>query len=558
MKYIYKAIFETKAKWFITLEVIFTVIYMWINAKILLWISYSVSEETHFKYLIMVAVGCLINTIMCGVIEFSSISTHHIFTYLNNIYADKILNSDEKMYSQYSPGTIANTGSQIFKFAKMTAMLMRMIRNAVSIIVDVIAIVAIAPSQIFQITVVFSIMAVTMIKVNNKWEDIDKKAHDVIHNRDVELDEITNGFMEMKSFAETSQAHHDKIHQYNGEILSLIIRRKLYSTLSTQIIKIGDSITSLLVLVYVLLSFESDTPIVPATGLALVMYVWRLSGPFADFVFGFSEFSELKAALPKFVEIMEYENSIEDGKFELDTFDSGITVENVVFGYDKSSTVLDGITMSIPKGTHVGICGPSGGGKSTLLKLLQRFYDVNSGSIKIDGINIKDLKLSSLRKYIGVVHQQTYIFDGTLRDNIAYGMLPHKVDDYKIIEASKQASLYDFIISLPDGLNTRVGPRGLKLSGGQKQRISLARLFLVNPEIILLDEATSALDNETEAAVQDALKIFSDKTIVTVAHRLSTIKECDTIYVISNHKISESGSHEKLLAAKGIYYNMQK
>lgn len=557
MKYIYKAIFETKAKWFIALEVIFTVIYMWINAKILLWISYSVSEENH-KYLIMVAIGCLINTILGGIVEFSSVSTHHIFTYLNNTYADKVLSSDVKMYSQYSPGTIANTGSQIFKFAKLAAILMRMIRNIVSVIVDVIAIITIAPSQIFQIMVVFSIMAIIMIKVNHKWEDIDKKTHAIIHNRDIELDEITNGFMEMRSFAETSQAHHDKIHQYNGEILGMIKYRKFYDMLLGQTINVGDSITSLLVLVYVLLSFESDAPIVPATGLALVMYVWRLSGPFASFVFGFSEFSELKAALPKFVEIMEYENSIEDGKLELDSFGNGIAIENVVFGYDKSSTVLDNITMSIPKGSHVGICGPSGGGKSTILKLLPRFYDVNSGSIKIDGINIKDLKLSSLRKYIGIVHQQTYIFDGTLRDNIAYGMRPHKVDDYKIIEACKQASLYDFIMTLPDGLDTNVGPRGLKLSGGQKQRISLARLFLVSPEIILLDEATSALDNETEAAVQDALKIFSDKTVITIAHRLSTIKYCDKIYVINNHKIAESGSHEELLAIRGIYYNMQK
>lgn len=558
MKYIIEAIVKTKAKWFVVLEIFLSLIYLQINAKILLWISYSVSEENHLKYLIMTAIGCLINTILMGIVEYASISTHQIFTYLNNAYADKVLGGEVKMYSQYSPGTIANTGSHIYKFAKLAARAMAMIRNGITIIVNIIAIVSLAPSQIVQIAVVFSIMAIVMIMVNCKWEDIDRKTHAIIHNRDVELDEITNGFMEIRSFANTTQAHHDAIHQYNDDILRMIMHRKIYDVVLSQTINIGDTVASLLVLVYVLLSFESGTPIVPATGLALVMYVWRLSDPFANFVFGFSEFSELKAALPKFVEIMEYQNSIEDGELELDEFDNDITIENVVFGYDKSSAVLNGISMSIPKGSHIGICGPSGGGKSTLLKLLPRFYDVDSGSIKIDGIDIRNLKLNSLRKYIGIVHQQTHIFDGTLRDNIAYGMRPNNVPEYKIIEACKQASLYDFVLSLPNGLDTKVGPRGLKLSGGQRQRISLARLFLVNPEIILLDEATSALDNDTEAAIQDALKVFSDKTIITVAHRLSTIRDCDMIYVINNHVIAECGTHDKLMAANGIYAAMNK
>ena len=389
-------------------------------------------------------------------------------------------------------------------------------------------------------------------------EKIDAKADKAKCFRNTELDEITNGFMEVRSFSGTTESHRSSIHSSNVSILGMIIKRQIYSMLLSQSLSMADTVCSLLALLYVVTSFESAAPILPATGLALVMYIWRLGDPFANFVFGFSEFSELKAALPMFVEIMDYESSIEDGDIELDAFETGISVENIVFGYDKTSTILDGISMYIPKGAKIGICGPSGGGKSTFLKLLPRFYDVDSGAIKIDGINIKNLRLSSLRKYIGIVHQQAYIFDGTLRDNIAYGMRPHKPSDAQIIEACKKASLYDFILSLPDGLDTKVGPRGMKLSGGQRQRISLARLFLVNPEIIILDEATSALDNETEAAVQDALKLFESKTVITVAHRLTTIKDCDTIYVIANHKIAESGSHNELMNLNGIYAEMNK
>ena len=157
---------------------------------------------------------------------------------------------------------------------------------------------------------------------------------------------------------------------------------------------------------------------------------------------------------------------------------------------------------------------------------------------------------------MGIVHQSPYIFDGTLRANIAYGR--PSATDAEIIDACKKASIYDFIVSLPEGLDTKVGPRGLKLSGGQKQRISIARVFLTNPEIIILDEATAALDNETEQLVQDAVRAFKGKTIITVAHRLSTIRDCDCIYVVHNHKIAEAGTHDELLHAGGIYASMQK
>ena len=267
-----------------------------------------------------------------------------------------------------------------------------------------------------------------------------------------------------------------------------------------------------------------------------------------------SDLSEYTAPMPKFNEIMLYENKIKNGSIELTSFNRSIKIQDVKFSYNDSDNVLNGVTLDIRKGEKIGICGVSGGGKSTLLKLIPRMYDVDEGSIKIDGINIKDIERESLKKYIGTVHQDTYIFNKSVMENIRFAK-PSATDN-EVIEATKKAYAYDFILSLPDGFNTEVGPKGLKLSGGQKQRISLARVFLANPDVVLLDEATSALDVETERLVQKAINQFKNKTVIAVAHRLSTIKDFDRIVVIDQHKIVEVGSHDSLLKRGGIYYDL--
>ena len=251
---------------------------------------------------------------------------------------------------------------------------------------------------------------------------------------------------------------------------------------------------------------------------------------------------------------MLYDNKIKNGSIELTSFNRSIKIQDVKFSYNDSDNVLNGVTLDIRKGEKIGICGVSGGGKSTLLKLIPRMYDVDKGSIKIDGINIKDIERESLKKYIGTVHQDTYIFNKSVMENIRFAK-PSATDN-EVIEATKKAYAYDFILSLPDGFNTEVGPKGLKLSGGQKQRISLARVFLANPDVILLDEATSALDVETERLVQKAINQFKNKTVIAVAHRLSTIKDFDRIVVIDQHKIVEVGSHDGLLKRGGLYYDL--
>ena len=263
----------------------------------------------------------------------------------------------------------------------------------------------------------------------------------------------------------------------------------------------------------------------------------------------------------RFVDVMETESEITDAPdaTELTNVKGHVNYEHVYFHYsDDDTPVLSDISIDIPAGKSVALVGPSGGGKTTICSLLPRFYDVTAGRITIDGKDIRGLTLKSLRSQIGTVQQDVYLFDGTIKDNIAYGK--PGASDEEIIEAAKRASIHDFIMELPEQYNTYVGERGTRLSGGQKQRISIARVFLKNPPILILDEATSALDNESERWIQRSLEELSqNRTTITIAHRLSTIRDADEIIVITEDGIAERGTHEELLDMNGVYaayYNM--
>ena len=263
----------------------------------------------------------------------------------------------------------------------------------------------------------------------------------------------------------------------------------------------------------------------------------------------------------RFLDVMETESEIRDADnaAELTDVKGHVRYDHVSFHYsDDETPVLSDISIDIPAGRSIALVGPSGSGKTTICSLLPRFYDVTGGSITVDGKDIRGLTLKSLRSQIGMVQQDVYLFDGTIKDNIAYGK-PGATDE-EIIKAAKCASIHDFIMELPDGYDTYVGERGTRLSGGQKQRISIARVFLKNPPILILDEATSALDNESERWIQKSLEELSkNRTTITIAHRLSTIRDADEIIVITEDGIAERGTHAELLEKNGVYaayYNM--
>ena len=289
--------------------------------------------------------------------------------------------------------------------------------------------------------------------------------------------------------------------------------------------------------------------------LAYLLYIKIFTQPIKRLIAFVEQYQNGMSGFKRFMELIEVDREKDrEGAKELGRVEGEIRFENVSFSHENKK-VLDGINLNIEKGKMLALVGPSGGGKTTLCNLIPRFYNVDSGDIKIDGKSIYDVKVDSLRRNIGIVQQDVFLFTGTIKENILIG----KTDatDEEVVEAAKKANIHDLIMQMPDGYDTNVGERGTKLSGGQKQRIAIARIFLKNPPILILDEATSALDNITERLIQKSLEdLCKGRTTIVVAHRLSTIQAADEIIVLTDNGIEERGTHQELLDSKGFYYKL--
>lgn len=294
--------------------------------------------------------------------------------------------------------------------------------------------------------------------------------------------------------------------------------------------------------------------------IAANLFVATFTNPVRKLVnFSVEQFSTGMAGFNRFLEIMRTDTSIKeaDDAVELLSARGNISFKNVCFSYNEKTSVLENINLEIKAGEHFAFVGESGGGKTTICNLIPRFYEVTGGSISLDGIDLKRIKLENLRRQIGLVQQDVFLFAGTIKENIAYGK-PNATDD-EIITAAKRAEIHEDIMKMPEGYDSLVGERGLKLSGGQKQRISIARCFLKNPPILILDEATSALDSATELKIQNAFdELSKGRTTLVIAHRLSTIKNADKIAVVEGKNITECGSHQELISLGGKYASLWK
>ncbi len=286
---------------------------------------------------------------------------------------------------------------------------------------------------------------------------------------------------------------------------------------------------------------------------AFIVSVSLFINPVNTLIRFMESFQDGVSGFERFVEIMDMETESDSKNArDIGVSEGNITFNNVVYGYGDERDVLKGVSLNIEKGKTFALVGPSGGGKTTICHLIPRFYNIRSGSILIDGVDINNITAQSLRRNIGVVQQDVYLFNSSIKENILYGRLDATMDE--VVEAAKRAKIHDYIVSLPKGYDTVIGERGIKLSGGQKQRLCIARVFLKNPPILILDEATSALDNATEIMIQQSLdELCVGRTTLVVAHRLSTVKNADEIAVISDGSIVEQGNHNALMELDGMY-----
>lgn len=404
--------------------------------------------------------------------------------------------------------------------------------------------------------IMIPVMFISTSKFKNSMRRAQKKQRVHVGDLNSSIEDSILGIKVVKSFA-NEDIELEKFERDNNKFLSI---KELFYKSMAGFNTVNRSIDGLMYFIIIVFGGYQmmNGRLEPGDMLAYIMYVTTLLATVKRIVEFTEQFQKGMTGIERFNEIMSIEAEIVDSPHAIDLTDvrGDIEFKNVSFRYNKKlDYVLEKFNLDIKAGKNIALVGPSGGGKTTVCALIPRFYDVSEGGIFVDGKNIKDFSLYSLRNNIGIVQQDVYLFSGTIMENIRYGK-PDATEE-EIIEAAKLASAYDFIMELEEGFDTYVGERGIKLSGGQKQRISIARVFLKNPPILILDEATSALDNNSEAVIQESLEVLSKgRTTITIAHRLTTIQNADMIVVMTADGIVEKGSHEELMENKAYYYNL--
>ncbi|MDU6263916.1 MAG: ABC transporter ATP-binding protein [Anaerocolumna aminovalerica] len=392
--------------------------------------------------------------------------------------------------------------------------------------------------------------------MKNKMNRAFRKNRERIAEINAQIEDNLSGIRVVKSFANENQEL-DKFHAGNKRFVES--KRNSYWQMAT--FHSGLGVFTNLISVAVIIGGSlliADGAIAVSDLLTFLLYINNIIEPVRKLINFTEQFQNGITGFDRFMEIMDINPDIVDKKnaVDLKNVKGEIEFKNVSFKYNETTTdVFRNINLKVEAGEYIALVGSSGVGKTTMCSLIPRFYEVSSGIITLDGMDIRDIKLKSLRKNIGIVQQDVYLFTGTVMENIRYGKLD--ATEEEIIQAARNANAHDFIMELPDGYDTYIGQRGVKLSGGQKQRLSIARVFLKNPPILIFDEATSALDNESEKVVQESLeRLAKNRTTFVIAHRLSTIRNAKDIIVLTEGGIAERGNHKELLEQKGLYANL--
>ena len=404
------------------------------------------------------------------------------------------------------------------------------------------------------VMIVTPILIVTVRKYAKRLKRSGKQRQEALDSLNSKLQETLSGIRVIRAFA-TEKHEINDFKKKNINLKKIAVKSARYNAKANSIMEAMNYIIIALLLMFSGYRVLRAKNFTPGDFITIVGAISSMYTPARRAMTRFNSISANISSITRVSEILEEVPAIVNKKdcIKFENFARDITFENVDFKYkDSTEKILKNINLDVKKGETIAFVGNSGGGKSTLVNLIPRFFDVSGGSLKIDGIDIRDYEIKSLRKAIGIVPQETFLFSGTILSNIKYSRQNATFEE--IVEAAKQANAHEFIENLSDGYNTEIGERGVKLSGGQKQRIAIARAILENPQILILDEATSALDNESEKLVQDALeKLMDGKTTFVIAHRLTTIENSNKIVVIQKGEIKEIGSHNELLSKDGIY-----
>lgn len=395
-------------------------------------------------------------------------------------------------------------------------------------------------------------LGVFALYFNKKLNKALRKNKEGIGNVNAQVEDSLSGIRVVKSFAN----EHIEIEKFNQENnLFLDSRKKTYKAEAYFFngVETFIQLITITVIIFGSASIAGNT-LDLADLITFLLYISFMIEPIQRLTHMSTQFQEGITGFQRFMEIMNLKPEIENksNAMILTEVHGEIEFKNVSFRYEDLDNVFVNLSLRVQPGEYVALVGPSGAGKTTLCSLIPRFYDVIEGDVSIDGINVCDIDLQSLRKSIGIVQQDVFLFAGTVIENIRYGN--PAASDEEIIKAAKHANAHDFIMRLPNGYYSEIGQRGVKLSGGQKQRLSIARLFLKNPPVLILDEATSALDNESEGIVKESLEsLAKGRTTIDIAHRLSTIRNAGRIIVLTEDGIVEQGTHDMLLASNGVY-----
>lgn len=472
----------------------------------------------------------------------------------------KALRLPISFYTEERKGDImARMNSDVSEIEIAVVCLLELIfREPIAIIINLIVLIYWSPSLTLFSLILLPVSALVISRIGKSLKKTAKEGQEQMGVLFSSLEENLTGIRIIKGFNATKYVEEAfrKINLRHQQLITLTFRKK---DLSSPLNEFLGSVVLVCIVWFggsMILEAKESSDLTGEEFLTFIIVFSQLLRPISGIAFCISNLNKAKVSQDRINEILNLDEKIYEAEnpIPVPNIKNGIVYKNIRFKY-KENWVLNNINLEIPQGKTVALVGESGSGKSTIADLLPRFYDIQEGEVLIDGVNIKDIKIEELRSHIGIVSQESILFNDTIKNNIAFGL--ENVSDEAIMEAAKIANAHNFISNLDHGYDTNIGERGNKLSGGQKQRISIARAVLRNPEILILDEATSALDTESEKTVQDALeKLMKNRTSLVIAHRLSTVRNADKIVVLQKGKIVEQGTHEELYALNGVYHSL--